>query len=72
MNARVVSIEWEIDKLDDAIAFFRNRVATALKKQAGFANTRMLVDKQSSKGMLVTVWESEDALKASETNGFLN
>ena len=72
MNARVITVQWKMDHLDEAIRFFREEVATALGKQPGFANTRMLVDQTTGKGMMVTVWANEADLKASEANGFLN
>lgn len=71
MNARVITVQWKMDQLDEAIRFFREEVATALGQQPGFANTRMLVDQSTGKGMMVTVWASEADLLASETNGFL-
>ncbi len=72
MNARVVTVQWKMDHLDEAVRFFREEVATALSKQPGFANTRMLVDPATGKGLMVTVWASEADLQASEASGFLN
>ncbi len=71
MNARVITVQWKMDRLDEAIRFFREEVATALGEQPGFANTRMLVDQSTGKGMMVTVWASDAELQASENNGFL-
>lgn len=71
MYARVITVQWKMDHIEQAAAFFRDEVATALKTQPGFANTRMLVDHETGKGMMVTVWQGEADLKASETNGFL-
>jgi heme-degrading monooxygenase HmoA len=71
MNARVITVQWKMDRLEEATRFFRDKVAPALKVQPGFANTRMLVDHSTGQGMMVTVWESAAALQASETNGFL-
>lgn len=71
MYVRVITVEWQADRLDEAAAFFRDEVSMALKTQPGFANTRMLVDRATGKGMMVTVWKSEAELRASESSGFL-
>ena len=72
MHARVITVDWKIDQIEAATAFFRDEVATALKTQPGFANTRMLADYATGKGLMVTVWQSEADLLTSATNGFLN
>jgi len=71
MYARVITVDWKLEQIDEATRFFREEVATALKTQPGFANTRMLVDYATGKGLMVTIWQSEADLKASESNGFL-
>ncbi len=71
MYARVVTVDWKMDQIEEAVAFFRDEVAPALKTQPGFANTRMLVDHATGKGLMVTIWQDESDLKASESNNFL-
>ncbi len=71
MYARVITVQWKSEQLDAATTFFRDEVATALQQQPGFASTRLLIDQKSAKGMMVTVWQREADLEASETNGFL-
>lgn len=71
MYARVITVDWKMEQLEEAVAFFRDEVAPALKTQPGFANTRMLVDYTTGKGLMVTIWQAKADLKASESNGFL-
>lgn len=71
MYARVITVDWKMDQIEEAVAYFRDEVAPALKTQPGFANTRMLVDHATGKGLMVTIWQGEAALKTSESNGFL-
>lgn len=72
MYARVITVQWQVDRIDEAITLFREEVVPALKQQTGFANTRLLVDHSTGKGMMVSVWQREADLYASQNSGFLN
>lgn len=54
-----------------ATDYFRATVGPALKEQAGFLNSRFLVDTVGNRCLMVTLWESEAARTQAETNGFL-
>jgi quinol monooxygenase YgiN len=71
MYARVITVQWKVDQVEEAITFFRENVVPALRQQPGFANTRLLVDHNTGKGMMVSVWQSEADLQASSNSGFL-
>ena len=71
MHARVVTVQLKPEMRDEASRFYRDSDSAALKGQKGFNSTRFLTDGASDKCLMVTLWESEADLKASETNGFL-
>jgi heme-degrading monooxygenase HmoA len=71
MFARVVTVQIQPEVHDEASQFYRDSVGAALKEQKGFHSTRLLVDRASSKCLMVTLWESEADMKASEASGFL-
>ena len=71
MYARVITVQWKIDQVTEAIIFFQEQVVPALRQQPGFANTRLLVDHSTGKGLMVSVWHSEADLLASKNSGFL-
>ena len=71
MYARVITVQWKIDQVSEAIIFFQEQVVPALRQQPGFANTRLLVDHSTGKGLMVSVWHSEADLLASKNSGFL-
>ncbi len=60
-----------MDQIEEAVNFFCNEGAPALKTQLGFANTRRLVDHATDKGLMVTIWQGEAELMTSESSGFL-
>ena len=71
MYARVITVQWKIDQVTEAIIFFQEQVVPALRTQPGFVNTRLLVDHSTGKGLMVSVWHSEADLLASKNSGFL-
>ena len=61
MHARVSTYQGDGDRL---IKGFEG-VSDALNAVDGFSHAYFLVDRESGKGMSITIWESEDALNAS-------
>ena len=70
MQARVTHVQVQPDKIDEATSIYRDSVVPVLKAQNGYRATYMLVDRATGKGMSVTIWESLEALQASESSGF--
>ena len=66
MHARVSILEGSPERVDDAINEARNQVVPKLRELEGSKGILLLVDRQSGKAMAVTLWESEEALRASE------
>jgi heme-degrading monooxygenase HmoA len=70
MHARVVTVQLQPGRNEEAIALFRDSVLPSAKQQKGFKGARLLTDSGTGKGIVVTVWESEADLKASESSGY--
>lgn len=66
MHARVVTFQGKPEQIEAAIRSFREQAVPAVKTMAGFKGGYMLVDRKSGKGYSFALWESEDALRASE------
>ena len=66
MWARVSRLMGSREQIDDLLRNVRETVIPALKQMAGFQGAYFLVDRSSGASMSVTLWESEDALQASE------
>ena len=71
MYARVVQVLLKHENIADATNYFRDSVGTALKEMSGFKNSRFLTNTRTNQCLMVTLWESEEARTAAETNGFL-
>jgi hypothetical protein len=66
MFARTTTIQADLAKIDDGIAFVRDQVTPAITAIEGCAGISMLVDRASGRCIATSSWESEEALRASE------
>ncbi len=66
MHARVTTISGSTDQLDEGVAGFRDNVVPALQEEDGGKGALLLVDRQTGKGIAITLWEDEQAMQASE------
>jgi heme-degrading monooxygenase HmoA len=54
------------EELEQWIARGREQVKPSILQDAGLRAAYWLADRKAGKGMIVTIWESEDAMNASE------
>jgi heme-degrading monooxygenase HmoA len=66
MYARVTTLEGSPDKMDDGTRHVREQVLPQLQQMDGFEGFVTLNDRQSGKMLAVALWESEEALRATE------
>lgn len=71
MHARVVTIQVQAGKVEEAVSIYRDSVIPAAKQQKGFKSALLLTDPDTGKGVSITLWESEADQKASEASGYL-
>jgi heme-degrading monooxygenase HmoA len=69
MVARVSRIEMSPDKVEAAVAQFRDETLETLKTQEGFDGMTLLVDRASGVVLGTTFWESEELMTAAEAVG---
>ncbi len=70
-HARFLYVYLQPDKIEEAIALFRDSVLPVTQLQPGFQGARLLIDRGIGKGVIVTLWASEAEMKATETSGYL-
>lgn len=66
MYARVTTLEGPPEKIDDATRHVQENLLPELRQMDGFEGFIALGDRQSGKVLGVVLWESEEALRASE------
>jgi heme-degrading monooxygenase HmoA len=66
MHARLSFIEGARDAVSSAATSFREQVVPGVRGLSGGKGAILLVDPETGKALGVTLWESEDAMRASE------
>ena len=66
MFARIGTWQGSADEVEQWIRRAREHVKPSLRQDAGLAAAYWLVDRAAGKGLIVTLWESEEAMRASE------
>ena len=61
MFARVTVVQGSADRFEQGIESFKNQVLTAVTTIPGYKGAFLLGDRQSGKGIGITLWETEDA-----------
>lgn len=70
MYARVTTIRVREGKVEEAIAIGRGSIAPLAKEQPGFEGLLALTDHDDGEVVFISLWETEDALKAGEDSGY--
>ena len=66
MFARLGAWQGSAEELERWIERGREHVKPSIRQDAGLKAAYWLVDRESGKGLIVTLWESEEAMRASE------
>jgi heme-degrading monooxygenase HmoA len=66
MYARIGTWQGTADELRRWVTRAREHVKPSLRQDAGLTAAYWLVDREGGKGLIVTLWESEAAMQASE------
>lgn len=54
------------DQIDEGLRYVRENILPQVQRMSGFKGVIGLLDRQSGKSLSVTLWESEEAMHASE------
>ena len=70
MHARVTTSQARSEALEEAIRIVQESILPAARQQPGFRGLLHLADRGSGKGLTVSLWETEAAMRASEESGY--
>ena len=70
MYARLTTVMLRSDKLQEGIDLYANSVVPAARAQAGNQGAWLLVDRSTSKGIAVSLWDNEADMLAGEGSGY--
>ena len=66
MYGRVTRLEGSSEQIDQGNEFMQQTILPAARQLDGFRGVLSLTDRESGTGLTITLWESEEAMKASE------
>ena len=66
MFARIGTWQGSPDELERWISRAREQVKPSVQQDSGLKAAYWLVDRQGGKGLIVTIWESEEEMRSSE------
>lgn len=66
MFARVTTQQGSPDGLDASLKVVQEQIVPAAREMSGFERILILADRASGKSLGITLWESEEAMRASE------
>ena len=69
MFTRVVSVQAQLDKLDEVIAIYQS-MEPLWQQQRGFRYADMLVDRSTGTVLSLSTWATRDDLDATEASGW--
>lgn len=71
MYARIVHMEYNTYRCDEAVDIMQKQVIPAARQQKGFKGFWMLVDRSSGKSFTISLWEEEnDASQTGENSQY--
>ena len=70
MFARITTAYHRKDLIDKVIKITQESITPAAKKQDGFKSLITLVDRESGKGMFISIWDSRETAEANEENQY--
>ena len=59
MFARLGIFQFNVDKLDEAVKRYEERVIPAIRSQKGSRGVYLITDRKAGKGISMTLWDSE-------------
>lgn len=67
MFARVSTFQGSPDQLDESTRQAIEQIVPTVRQLAGFQGVLSLIDRATGKSVTITLWQDEDAMRASES-----
>lgn len=66
MYARVTTVATHSDRTEDTVRHIQDDILPRIEQQAGTQGGLWLLDRETGKVLAITLWKSEDAMRASQ------
>ncbi len=71
MYARVFKVKVDTGRIDDGVEIYEDGYVPAANQQEGFLGAMLLGNRETGRGMAISMWQSEQAARATEQSGFV-
>lgn len=69
MYAQATTLTFRSDGIEEAISIFRDSILPAGREAKGFSEAYLLVDREESRALVVSLWESKSDVEALASSG---
>ena len=69
MHARTGRVSFSPEKADEMVRYAQDTIVPRYESSEGFKGFTLLVDRSSGEGIGISFWESEEAMKATDSLG---
>jgi heme-degrading monooxygenase HmoA len=69
MHARIGRVSFSPDSADQMVSHVRSTIIPNYESSEGFKGFTLLLDRSSGEGVGISFWESEEAMKATDSLG---
>ncbi|MBN1221740.1 MAG: hypothetical protein JXB23_00730 [Candidatus Aminicenantes bacterium] len=66
MFARITTMQFKIDKIDDALKIYHESIVPTAQSQKGFKKIYLFLDRETGKGMSIALWKGKEDAIANE------
>ena len=70
MFARLTIVQVKLENMDETKNIYGESVVPAAKSQKGYQGAYMLVDRETGRGVSISLWDSEEDAIANEQSGY--
>ncbi len=70
MFARLLRIQFHLDRIDDAAKLFKDQVSPSVKTIKGYIGAKFMADRKTGNCVIMTFWETEEDLRETEHSRF--
>lgn len=70
MHARVTTGQFPLEEMDEAVRIYNDDAVPAMREQRGFEGVLMLVDRETGKGISISLWSSEAEMLVGEQSSY--
>jgi heme-degrading monooxygenase HmoA len=68
--ARVTITQGKVESIDEIVKLYNKSVVPTAKEQKGYLGLLLLTNRETGKGISITIWESEKDAIANEKSGY--